>query len=1138
MELQLKVFLAGRVAVESDGVVIDEDRFPGRQGRLLFAYLVAEEGRPVPRDELAEALWGETPPATWEKALTVLVSKLRGLLAECGLDGAKLLTSAFGCYRLNLPEGAWVDVIAAADAVGEAEAALATDDLERAKEVAMRAVSSARPPFLPGEEGSWVDARRRELAGILRRAVSCLAEAHLRSADAPEAAKWAEETIALDPYRETGYRLLMKAHAAAGNRAEALRVYERCRRRLATELGTYPSPETESIYRELLTPPSSERRAAAPEAAPVPVLDREPAAMPAPPSAHRTSRTTEEIARSRFSSRRVALVSAAGAIVVAAVVLPLLAFGGSAQTAVAANSIVALDSSGSVAASVPVGARPVAIALGAGALWVANLDDESVTRVDISSRRAVRTIPIGGAPAAFAATRTEVWVTDESGDISKIDPRYDRLTFTRSLAAVGSYFGGTVRPTLAAFGSIWVVDPDGFVSRIDADSGRRVGSVDVGNAPSAIAAGAGSVWVTNRDDGTVTRIDPETLVPRTIPVGHGPAAVAANAAGAWIANAGDNTLVRVDTGTDAVAGTTRVGDGPTAVLATATALWVANGRAGTVMRVDPHSGKVNKTIRLGGTPDALASAAGKVWVAIAPAPPRPPEAGGVARLSVQNDFRSLDPALSFWPQVLYTTCANLVTYPDKPAPAGSRIVPELAEAVPVPTAGGRTYTFTIRRGFRFSPPSNEAVTALTFKSTIERVTNRHLKSPFASSFGGIVGYRAYATGKAHELSGVVARGRTLTIRLSRPDGGFLATLAGGVACAVPPDTPADPGGIDTIPAAGPYFISSYTPRQQLVLLRNPNYHGNRPHHLDQIVVAIGVNPSRALDEIEAGKADYALDGLPRDAAPRLALAYGPGSKAAKSGHQQYFISAAPGMHYLHMNTSRPLFSHVRLRRAVNYAIDRPALVAQGGRFAESNPWNAGAPTDDYLAPSIAGAIDADLYPVDGPDLARAKRVAGRVHVTAIMYTPNQPPWQQEAQIIRRNLKPLGIDVEVKQFTIDDYFTRLARIGEPFDLALASVYFGSTDPAQILGAFDGRTHNPSSFNDPAFNRKLAAVTRLSGAKRYRAAGRLALELGRDSAPSAAIAAIASRDFFSARIGCQVYQPVYGMDLAALCVGRSP
>src|SRR2546427_7881325 len=107
--LQLKVFLAGRVAVETNGVVIDDRRFPGRQGRLLFAYLVAEQGRPVPRDELAQALWVETPPATWDKALTVIVSKLRSLLAHRGIDGPNTLTGAFGCYRLVLPEGAWID---------------------------------------------------------------------------------------------------------------------------------------------------------------------------------------------------------------------------------------------------------------------------------------------------------------------------------------------------------------------------------------------------------------------------------------------------------------------------------------------------------------------------------------------------------------------------------------------------------------------------------------------------------------------------------------------------------------------------------------------------------------------------------------------------------------------------------------------------------------------------------------------------------------------------------------------------------------------------------------------------------------------------------------------------------------------
>ena len=176
----------------------------------------------MPRDELAEALWGETPPSTWDKALTGIVSKLRGLLAEQGIDGANALTGAFGCYRLELPEGSWVDVLAAAAAVDEAEAALAAGELDGAKEAAALAASLLRQEFLPGEEGSWVEQKRRELAELRGRAFGALAEASLRSGDAPEAVKWAEQTIALAPFRETGYRRLMEAHVAAGDRAEAL----------------------------------------------------------------------------------------------------------------------------------------------------------------------------------------------------------------------------------------------------------------------------------------------------------------------------------------------------------------------------------------------------------------------------------------------------------------------------------------------------------------------------------------------------------------------------------------------------------------------------------------------------------------------------------------------------------------------------------------------------------------------------------------------------------------------------------------------------------------------------------------------------------------------------------------------------
>src|SRR5215831_8853716 len=141
--LLLKVFVTGRIAVETNGAVIDEAHLGGRQARLVFAYLVSERSRPVPRDELAEALWGETPPVTRDKALTVIASKLRGALADAGLDGRGILTAAFGCYRLDLPEGTWVDLFAAASSVRDAEEALAADELERARSAAGSAESLA-----------------------------------------------------------------------------------------------------------------------------------------------------------------------------------------------------------------------------------------------------------------------------------------------------------------------------------------------------------------------------------------------------------------------------------------------------------------------------------------------------------------------------------------------------------------------------------------------------------------------------------------------------------------------------------------------------------------------------------------------------------------------------------------------------------------------------------------------------------------------------------------------------------------------------------------------------------------------------------------------------------------------------------
>jgi len=272
--------LTERLALEANGATLDEQRFPGRQGRIVFAYLAAQEGRPVPRGELADLLWEDELPATWEKALRVLMTKLRALLEECGIDGATALSSAFGCYKLTLPAGAWIDVDAAAEALERAEAELAVGDLREAISQATASAALARRVFLPGEDGPWVEEKRRDLRDLLVRSLECLGDAALASGDPADALRHAEEVTRLEPFRESAYRRLMECHVAAGNPAEALRVYEHCRRFLADELGAYPSPETEAAYLEILR---SESAASAPEAPDAP-------GSPPPPAPRRARR--------------------------------------------------------------------------------------------------------------------------------------------------------------------------------------------------------------------------------------------------------------------------------------------------------------------------------------------------------------------------------------------------------------------------------------------------------------------------------------------------------------------------------------------------------------------------------------------------------------------------------------------------------------------------------------------------------------------------------------------------------------------------------------------------------------------------------------------------------------------------------
>lgn len=248
----VRVYLSGRMAIEGDGGLLGEEDFPGRQGRSVFAFLAGRRGRPVSRSAVADALWDGRPPPSWSASLSAIVSKLRALLSRAGVDGNAALRGSGGCYELRLPPGSWVDHEAAESGIHEAEAALDGEEPDRAYGPSAVALLIARRPFLPGEEGRWIERRRRKLASILVRARECRAEIYLWNGEHSLAVEAAREAVALRRFRESGYRILMRAHHAAGNSAEALRVYERCRELTLEELGVPPSRETRAVHSEIL----------------------------------------------------------------------------------------------------------------------------------------------------------------------------------------------------------------------------------------------------------------------------------------------------------------------------------------------------------------------------------------------------------------------------------------------------------------------------------------------------------------------------------------------------------------------------------------------------------------------------------------------------------------------------------------------------------------------------------------------------------------------------------------------------------------------------------------------------------------------------------------------------------------------
>ena len=249
--MALRISLAGPVGIENDGTAVEGTAL-GRLGRLTLAYLTSERHRPITHAELADVLWGDDLPGSWEQLVRGLVAKLRSALREVGVDPTEVLTTGFGCYQLHLPPDARIDVEDAAAAVDASSAALARGDHDESQSAAGAAVRLTSPQFVPGGVGPWVERQQADLQALHLRALEALADAAIAGRRLPAAIDAAEAAIALEPFRESAYHRLMRAHSAAGNRADALRAYDRCRRALAEQLGVNPSPATEAAYIELL----------------------------------------------------------------------------------------------------------------------------------------------------------------------------------------------------------------------------------------------------------------------------------------------------------------------------------------------------------------------------------------------------------------------------------------------------------------------------------------------------------------------------------------------------------------------------------------------------------------------------------------------------------------------------------------------------------------------------------------------------------------------------------------------------------------------------------------------------------------------------------------------------------------------
>jgi ABC-type transport system substrate-binding protein len=528
---------------------------------------------------------------------------------------------------------------------------------------------------------------------------------------------------------------------------------------------------------------------------------------------------------------------------------------------------------------------------------------------------------------------------------------------------------------------------------------------------------------------------------------------------------------------------------------------------------------------------AIAACGVAVWFAAAASGSGHAVQGGTLRVNIsKSDVTTLDPQIDYeflGGGVLWATCVKLVYYPDRPAPLGSQLRPEAAAGLPRVSRDGRTYTFTVRSGYRFN--TGEAVTAASFGRSFERIFAPKMGSPGVNFVSDIAGAPAALKGKVKLPSGIRIKGNTLSITLTQSAPDLIARLAMNFFCAVPVGTPIDPNGV-TPAMAGPYYVAQRVPNRRIVLKPNPFYHGPRPHHLAEIDFTPNTDTQTSFLQIEKDQADYDLYGSPPTEFAGLAKRYG-------VNRGRFWAHPSLEVNYLALNTQRAPFTDPKLRQAVNYAISRAAILAQAG-------FKAGNPSDQVLPPTMRGFRDAKIYPLTAPDIARAKSLMGGKTYSVNLYTTTDETATRQAQVVQNELGKIGVTVNIKQYAFGVLVSKTGVTSEPYDIVALGWIADYADPfdfINILLSGDKITKtnnvNLAQFNDPKFNGEINHAALLTGSKRFSTYGKLDVDISRIAAPWAALSNSNIREFVSKRVGCYTFQPILGeMDLATACLKK--